>query len=181
MALFQQTVKRYMGAGIVGEIAFYGPHRVEPGVIAAAKAENAYIGRFYTKDAATGEFSPGGTIDNVGTLFGGIAISPKELAAFGTQAGGPLAASLFIGNQIGASFMSMGFVWLRNADGLTTQQGMRLVYVIETGVISLAPGDTGEEGGTPVPAGAALVPNAVVYREPGATQTGGMYVAQLTN
>lgn len=183
MSQFQSVVRRYQAAGIVGEIAYDGPQRIVPGSLSGTNDQNAYIGRFFTLDADTGQYTPGGTIDGVETLFGGIAITPKELVSFGNSTQGPLGATLSIAGQQVIEFMEMGYVWLSAGDSAEAQQGMRLAYTVATGEIQLVAGNTGTdaEDAPALPEGTALVPNAVVSRTPLEATTGGMYVAKLSN
>lgn len=192
MGQFQSVVRRYQAAGIVGEIAYHGPQRVTPGELSEDNLENAYIARFFTKSAIDGKYTAGGTIDNDETLFGGIAITPKELVSFGNTDQGPLGATLQIGGNQVIEFMEMGWVWLSASGSEDVRQGMKLIYDTTTGEIDIiagnatagtqAEGETGGESTAPtLPEGKAFVPNAVVWRTPGAETTGGMYVAKLTN
>lgn len=102
---FQSTVNINQGFGVVGEIAFDGPTRAQPGVTKAgtATAADIVIGRAFTIDAADGQFQPGGT-----GVFGGILANPKTYASIGTQAGGPLAPTLTLPAGTVGEFVTMG-------------------------------------------------------------------------
>lgn len=152
---FQSTVYPTTGRGIPGELAFDTPLRATPGMIdPAATAANCQYGRFFTKDAVSGLYSPGGALDT-DTIFGGIANSPKEGIAYGTL-GNPFDASLLVAPGDIAAFIEMGAPWVRVAR--TSREGDVAVYSTTTGEVNtMAP------GGTPA-AGFAEIPNAVVYR-----------------
>lgn len=175
MPTFQSTVRRDMAAGIVGELAFDGPLRSQPGL--PVDGESVIIGRFYTKDADTGRYSAGGEIAEDGSvIFGGIAINPKEFASFGNLTDGPLGPTLTLPEGAPGSFLEMGSPWLAAPATTPVKDGMDLHYVIATGVI------TPVVKGTAPASGSAAIPNAEVYRVPNQAMTAGtVYVAKLTN
>ena len=154
MAL-QSTVYRSIGRGVPGELAFDTPLRATPGMIdPAAVAANCAYGRFFTKSADTGLYSPGGTLD-ADTIFGGIANSPKEGIAYGTL-NEPFAPSLAIRPGDVAAFIEMGAPWVSVARA--SKIGDPVIYSTLTGEVNtMAPGAT-------APTDFAAIPNAVVYR-----------------
>lgn len=178
MAIFQNTVRRELAAGIVGELAFDSPLRAQPGIL--KDGIRAVVGRFYTKDTLDGKFQRGGTIAADGSIaFGGICFNPKEYASFGplnTNIGGALDPTLQIAEGIGIEFLQMGMVWLAAPANTPVQEAMVLSYNTTTGEIAPL------TAGATVPTGFALIPNAVVYRVPAAhMDVGTVYVAKLTN
>lgn len=102
---FQSAIASNLGFGVVGEIIFDGPSRVQPGVVKGTAA-NIVVGRAFTRDPADGQFSPGGG----GLVFGGILCNPKALASYGTSAGGPLAPTLTVPAGTVCEFMTMGYL-----------------------------------------------------------------------
>lgn len=97
----QNTVAINMAAGVVGEIAFDGPLRGQPGVIDSDGVTNPNrVGRVFTQGSADGHCGVGGT----GAFFG-ILANPKVYPLFGTAAGGALAASLDLPRYAAAEFV----------------------------------------------------------------------------
>lgn len=156
---FQTSVNARMGAGIPGELAFEGPLRATPAMLDSTAPANNVFGRFFT-DRGTVQADPaasaisaqaGGTGAPIGFLA-----NPKEHVLAEAQGFNPTNA---LPNGVVASFVSMGylFVTLTN-DDRTAAPGDQVAYQTATGeLISVAPGDA-------APAGAALIPTAIVYR-----------------
>lgn len=151
---FQSTVRYDTGSGIPGEFAFDGPRRSEPGILQAAGT----IGTMVSEDpAAPGFWSPG-LITNSKRF--GLLTSPKQFASYGTQAGGPLAASMVIPAGAEAEITSMGQVWVTTATA-TSKPG-DLVYMLNaTGAVL-----TGAVGAA-APATSTLIVGATVAPKPG--------------
>jgi hypothetical protein len=172
--MFQSQVRDFIGSGIPGEFAYTGPRRVKPGFIAAAAtAVNCVIGRFYTKNVTTGELSPGGTLVDGTTIFGGILGFPKEHASFGTL-GDPFAATLTLPPGAKGDFIEMGepFVFVNNV----CKRGDLLAYEVATGKLYAY------TNGTAPPAGQALIPNAQVSGMNYNSAVGGsVVIVTLTN
>lgn len=99
---FQSTIALAQGFGVVGELAFAGPTRAQPGVVKGTAA-NIVVGRAFTIDNTDGQFQPGGT-----GAFGGILATPKALQSIGTTAGGPLAPTLVVPAGTVCEFVTMG-------------------------------------------------------------------------
>lgn len=159
--MFQTSVKRALGFGVVGELAFEGPLRAQPGVIKSADAANNVVGRAFTIDPADGTYVAGGS-----GAFGGILANPKEYPSLGTQAGGPLAPTLTVPNGTIGDFVSMGELVV-TLDGTAGEIGAPVYYVTATGVLTLNA------------TGTTAIPNAklVRYEHSGA----GLAVIRLTN
>lgn len=104
---FQSTIALAQGFGMVGEIILEGPTRALPAVLKGTAA-NIAVGRAFTRDAADGQYQPGG----VG-VFGGILSNPKSLASIGTAAGGPLAPTLVVPAGTVGELLSMGGLLVR--------------------------------------------------------------------
>lgn len=98
---FQSAIQLNQGFGVVGESAFEGPRRAQPGVVKGTQA-NIVIGRAFTIDNTDGQFQPGGT-----GVFGGILSNPKSLQSIGTTGGGPLAPTLVVPVGTVAEFTTM--------------------------------------------------------------------------
>lgn len=99
---FQSTIYQNMAFGVVGELFLSGPLRAQPGILNSADAADNVIGRAFTLESE-GQAQAGGT-----GAFYGILVNPKNYAALGTQAGGPLAPTMTLPNGINAEFLQMG-------------------------------------------------------------------------
>jgi hypothetical protein len=104
--MFQSTIRGAMADGVVGELAYDGPCRAQPGILDSADAANNVIGRVFTV-VSEGVFQAGG----VGA-FAGILFNPKVYASYGTPAAGPLAATMTLANNIPGEFLTMGIVYV---------------------------------------------------------------------
>lgn len=157
---FQSTIALNQGFGVVGEIVFEGPLRAAPGVVKGTAA-NIVVGRFFTIDAADGQYSPGGT----GAL-GGILSNPKALQSIGTSAGGPLAPTLVVPAGTVCEFVTMGEIVVAMTNACAV--GDPVYFVNADGTI--AAGTAG--------AGQTQIPNARVERF--ANLAAGLAVISLT-
>lgn len=175
MTTFQRSVRRQLAAGVVGEIAFDGPLRLQNGL--PESGQSIEIGKFYTKNPTSGRYELGGTIDAAGAaIFGGIASIPKEFASYGNLTDGPLGPTLTLPEGAPGSFLEMGMIWLYAPTETPVKEGMKLVYNTTSGAIKPVAVDASPG------AGEALIPNAVVYRVPNQAMTAGtVYAAKLTN
>lgn len=158
---WQNSIKRVLGAGIAGELAFEGPLRAQPGILKSASADNNVFGRWFAIDTSDGTYVAGGAGSR-----GGILANPKAHVALGTAAGGPLAPSLALPNGTVADFVSMGEIWV-NLDATAGNIGAPVYFVALTGALTLnATGNT-------------AVPNATLVRD---NHSGaGLAVIRLTN
>jgi len=104
-------------------------------------------------------------------VFGGILAMPKQMALYGTTAGGTLAPTLTVPDNKQADLLSMGIIVLYTNTACNI--GDELLYDVVTGAIS-----TQVPGATP---GANLraIPNGVVYRYP--QSVAGLIAGKLTN
>lgn len=133
---FQSTVALNQGFGVVGELAFEGPLRAQPGVLKGTAA-NIVVGRAFTIDSADGQFQPGGT-----GAFGGILANPKALASYGTSGGGPLAPTLTVPAGEVGEFVTMGslVVQLTNAAAI----GAGVYFVNADGTLAAGTAGAGQ-------------------------------------
>lgn len=115
--------------GVVGEIVVDGPVIARPYLLDSADAADNVFGRAFTV-SAQGKAEAGGT----GT-FAGILSGPKQHASYGTTAGGPLAPTLTLANDIVAEMVSLtaGMVIAVPA---ACAIGDKVVYDTTTGVLS---------------------------------------------
>ena len=138
----QSSVAAVMGFGVVGEAFLDRMSRVQPGILDTATAANNVFGRAFTVSAGA-DGTPGSaiTVEAGGTgNFAGILVNPKNHASYGTSAGGPLAASLTLPNNVVAEFC-------KDADGIIVtfadeeaNEGDWVEFAQATGVLSpLAP------------------------------------------
>lgn len=102
---FQSSVANNIGFGVVGELAFDGPLRAQPGRLDSASAANNVIGRAFTvKDDATAGYDTAADpqpldVQAGGTgVFAGILANPKVYPLYGTT-GDTLASSLTLPNN----------------------------------------------------------------------------------
>jgi hypothetical protein len=103
---FQQTVRLVQAIGIAGQVIFDGPQRAEPNILKTVDPANNVIGRAFTAVAANqGEVVAGGSGD-----FAGILIDSLIYASGGTAAGGSLAPTVVLPNELTAEFLKMGTV-----------------------------------------------------------------------
>lgn len=120
---FQSTIAAQQGAGVVGELALDGPFRGQPAILHSANAANNVVGRACTiTSGATGSWAAGspGAADpkplivaaGGNGVFAGLLANPKVYALLGTTAGGPLASSLTLPNDVAVELVTMGFVWV---------------------------------------------------------------------
>lgn len=124
---FQTTVRQLQASGIIGEIAFNGPIRAQPGTIESETAANNVIGRAFTV-TSEGLFRAGGT-----GIFAGILFNPKVYASYGTSVG-TLEPTLTLPNGTEAEFLLMGipFVYLPDA----AEIGDLVTYNTTTGALA---------------------------------------------
>lgn len=166
MAL-QTTVGFNQATGIVGDVIFDGPMRAYPVILASADAANNVVGRAFTRAAGDDkDVTAGGT-----GVFAGILINSKELALYGTAAGGTLAPTLTLPNEMAVSVMDMGFVVV----SLSTDAaiGDDVHFVQATGaLLAVDPGTSPAVGNTKVPGASIAYFN---------TSAAGLAVVKLTN
>lgn len=160
---FQSSVAARMGFGIVGEFFLDSARRVQPALLDSADAANNVFGRAFTVKAGA-DGLPGsvltaeaGSSDGLG-VFAGILVNPKAHASYGTAAGGPLAASLTLPNDVVAELCNdtAGVIVDFGATGANV--GDWVEYDNGDGV--LAP----KAPGSAATAGATLIPGARVER-----------------
>lgn len=127
---FQTAVQDEMGFGVVGEIFDDGPHRAQPFILRSDSAADNVFGRAFTVlSEGVAEAGKDGT-----QIFAGILINPKTHASYGTTAGGPLAPTLTLANEVVGELLSEGsivvtlpaaaaigdLVWFTDATGVLT-------------------------------------------------------------
>lgn len=112
---FQTSVPAQIAFGIVGELAYDGPVRAQPGVLNSADATLNIVGRAaMIKAGATGSFAVAAdpktlnvTVGEAG-VFAGIIMNPKNYVSGGTTAGGPLAPTTTLPNATVVSLLTEG-------------------------------------------------------------------------
>lgn len=112
MAGPQTTVNFVRALGVPGEFAYSGPNRTKAGILDSASAAYNIIGAtaFTVKTAADDQNPNAPMIVQAGGtgVFAGILANPKVYASFGTTAGGPLAPTMVLANDVNAEFVQMG-------------------------------------------------------------------------
>jgi|SRR5690606_27917801 len=126
--MFQQTVRNLLADGIVGESAYDGPRRAAPFILRSEDAANNVIGRAFTV-LSEGVARAGGT-----GVFAGILANPKVYATSGTAAGGALAPTMVLPNEVSAELVTMDI--LNVALGGPANIGDLVQYDVETGELS---------------------------------------------
>lgn len=161
----QSTVRFNTAGGVVGELAFDGPHRAESGTLSA----DASIGLVVSQDNTTGKWAPGAIS---GTKRFGVLINPKDKVLRGTTVGGPLAPSLVLAANTQGTVCTMGQVWVQTATA-TAKPG-DVVYVTDaTGAI------TTTVPGAAAPGASTLLPGAWVAPLPIGATTPGLIVITI--
>lgn len=169
---FQSTVRFDTAYGVPGEYAFDGPTRAEPGVLRSATPANNVFGRAFTEDPATPGIWRAGNVGPIANVRIAIMTSPKQHASYGTAAGGPLAPTLVLPNEVTAEMTTMGQITVLAATAANLI-GNIVRYVIATGeIVTAVPG-------TALPGTQAEIPNAQVIRVPQPT-INSLIVVQLT-
>lgn len=102
---FQTAVDLNQGFGVVGEVFDDGPRRVQPFIIDSTDPANNVFGRAFTI-LSEGKAAAGAE----GGSFAGILVGPKEHASYGTSAGGPLAPTLTLADNVVGELLSEGSV-----------------------------------------------------------------------
>lgn len=169
---FQSAPVRFdMAFGVPGEYFADGPTRAEPGLIRSATPANNIFGRAFTMDSALPGVWRAGDVGANGERIG-IMTSPKQHASYGTAAGGPLAPTLTIPNEVTAEITTMGQVIVASQSA-TNLVGNIVRFILATGEIVTAP------PGTALPGTQAEILGATVIRVPQPT-LGGLVAIQLT-
>lgn len=167
---FQKTVNFEQGFGVPGDLHLDSPIRAESLIVDSKGAQKNYYGYAYTKDASTNIAQVGGTIAS-GRVFAGIMVNSKDAVLYGT-ASGTLEPTLAIPDLSQANFAVMADVVINVTTACKT--GDFVVYDKTTGELSTV-ADSNALGGK------QLVPNAVIYRYPVTSSSGGLTVVRLTN
>lgn len=146
--MFQSSVNFQQGFGVVGELAYTGPTRSQPGILKSADPTLNVIGRAaMVKAGATGSFNVAAdpktlnvTIGEAGTgIFAGILFNPKAYVGLGTTAGGTLAPSITLPNETEVELLQEGYVVA--ALGAASNPGDYVYFTVATGVlVTAAPG-----------------------------------------
>lgn len=132
---FQSTVRYDLSFGVPGEIIVDGLKRVETGMLHSASAAYNIVGATaFTRPVGGGRVAAGGVI-GASNVFAGILCNPKTYAALGTSAGGSLAATMTLPNEINAELCltTSGIVV---SVGAACNIGDRLIYNTTTGALS---------------------------------------------
>lgn len=170
---FQSAPVRFDSAfGIPGEFYAAGPSRSEPGLLRTVAPANNIFGRAFTLNSAVpGVWRAGDPSSDSERIA--IMTSPKQHASFGTAAGGPLAPTLTLPNEVNAEMTTMGQIIVVSTNPANLV-GNIVRYVKATGEITTAP------PGTALPGTEAEIPGAVVIRVPQPNDDG-LIAIQLTS
>ena len=163
---FQSSVNINLAFGVVGELLFDGPQRVEPLLMNSSGTPNL-IGYAFTKSNTTNIAQVGGAVA-AGRVFAGILVDPKVYANGGTTAG-TLAPNLALPDNTMGEFMTTGCIVV-NVTG-AANIGDQVQFNQTTGALSaVAPGAAAS-------AGSALIPGAYIFRYP--TTASGLVAIRL--
>jgi hypothetical protein len=137
----QSQVYMNQSAGVPGELFNDSPTRAQAFILESEDADNNVFGRAFTVVAGeNGIAQAGGT-----GVFAGFLINPKAHASYGTSAGGPLAPTLTLANEVVADILNMGtlFVTLPAAASV----GDLVIFDQDTGELeTISPGDDLPDG-----------------------------------
>lgn len=103
---FQSTVAFAQGAGVVGEFYDDSPHRAQPFILQSSDPADNVFGRAFTV-VSEGIAEAGGT-----GVFAGFLVNPKGATSYGTLAGGTLAPTLTLANEVVAEILNMGSIFV---------------------------------------------------------------------
>jgi len=132
---FQSTVNSDQPLGVPGEVIFDGPTRAAPFILSSASAAYNIVGATVFTVSSEGVAAAGGT-----GAFAGILAKPKTYASYGTSAGGPLAPTMTLANNVIGELLQMGSLVVSLPNSQAANIGDVLTYNTTTGVISvLAP------------------------------------------
>jgi hypothetical protein len=149
---FPSTVRADIAVGFVGDLAFEGPLKAQPGILNSADAAYNVVGRAFTHTGTDGVFAAGGE----GT-FAGILANRAEYTTAGTAAGGALAPTMTLRNgEVGGFVQETSGLFVNLIDGFGV--GYYVIYNITTGEL-----DSVAQNGT-IARSWALVPGASVVR-----------------
>lgn len=139
----QSQVYLNQGTGVYGELYDNSPSRVRSLILRSASSSYNVFGRAFTWVAGQdGVVQAGGS-----GVFAGYLVNPKQHASYGTTAGGPLAPTLTLPNEVVADILNMGCIFALLP--ATASVGDLVVYNTTTGVLAtVAPGD-------PIPGGSS--------------------------
>ena len=168
--MFQQSVLRTLGVGVVGELAFHSAIRAVPVTLNTPGddgATNNVIGRAFTYVGnPDGDFDPNPVRAGGTGAFAGILGSPKAYALSGTPEGGALAPNAAFPNGALVELIEETAGLFVNLGAAGAAVGDLVIYNTTTG--ELAPLTAGQ----PLPDGYSVVPGAVVVRYNSPAETG---------
>jgi len=160
---FQSTVRLNQTDGIVGDIAFDGPLRANPGILESADAANNVIGRAMFRLADEDLKMAAEGADTL--VFAGILSNSKVYALEG-DAASSLNPTLTLPNQTEVEVVDMGYIYVNSLDAVSIGDD---VYASNT---------TGELQST-AGAGFTQIPNAKFDLRN--TDAAGLAIVRLTN
>jgi hypothetical protein len=168
---FQSVVRLDTAFGVPGEFYSDGPKRAEPGTIRSATPANNIFGRGFSLDSALpGVWRSGDPAAN-GERYG-ILVSPKEHASYGTAAGGPLAPTITLPNEVTAQIATMGQIIVQARDAANLVGNIVRIVKATGEIVTVPPGTAAD----PL---MVDLPNAVVVRVPQPAALG-LVVIQLS-
>lgn len=117
MAGFQNNVNLYNPIGVLGELAYASPTRVQPfNLNSSGKAQFIAYAYTYTDGGNPNPpaNSPNAQSAQVGGsgVFAGILVSPKEYASYGNVTDGPLGPSIVLPDNAIGQLMQMGYCFV---------------------------------------------------------------------
>lgn len=166
--MVQQVVRFDYGFGVPGESRKHGSRRAKPGFIVSADATQNVVARAFTQVKTGGVVSAGGT----GVFFGLLA-NPKQYASRGTAAGGPLAPTLTLPNNVEAEFVEADYSFVAVMSNANVAIGDYVVFAQATGIL------TSVTPGAALPANSTQIHGAMVNDLPQPT-AGGLCTISLT-
>lgn len=164
---FQSTVRQFQADGIVGDIVIDGPRRGQTGVLKTTDPTQNVIGRALTHVSGQDkQFVAGGT-----GVFAGILANSKEYALQGTAAGGALAPTITLPNELTVDAITMTSGIVVSLAG-AANIGDQVEFKQATGALNaIAPGASATAGST-------IIPRARVVRNN--VPSAGLAIIELT-
>ena len=135
---FQSTVRINQTTGIVGDIVLDGPIIGAPAILNSTSAANNVIGRAF-KHLANEDLEV--SADAASGAFAGILVNSKHYATSGTTAGGTLAPTIILPNNMEVELVTFtaGVLVSLSTDASI---GENVFYADATGILAAAAGTT---------------------------------------
>ena len=136
---FQSTVRINQTTGVVGDIVLDGPLRAQPGILNSTSSANNVIGRAF-RHVANNDLEVSADV-GTGGIFAGILANSKRYATSGTAAGGTLAPTLALPDNLEVELVTMTSGILVELSTVATI-GQNVFFATATGILAAATATT---------------------------------------